>query len=186
MAGIKGQRATSHNTVSPKEHILRGTFRPDRHADHVIQEAPEGTPEQPEPLEGCALREFERMKHRLELCRTLSLIDDAAIYQYAKLWGETEANSERQVEAALSIKRLEENLRDLKGAELVACFQEISKLLQLEFRYINAIRQGRMAIRQYLVEFGMTPASRNRVKLPPKKDQVDPNKERYFGAARPA
>jgi hypothetical protein len=43
------------------------------------------------------------------------------------------------------------------------------------------LRQGHMAIRQYLVEFGMTPSARTRVKLPPAAPAVDPNKARYFG-----
>jgi hypothetical protein len=30
-----------------------------------------------------------------------------------------------------------------------------------------------MAIRQYLVEFGLTPASRGRIKLPPKPEESD-------------
>jgi hypothetical protein len=41
-----------------------------------------------------------------------------------------------------------------------------------------------MALRQYLVEFGMTPSARSRVKVPSAKPVVDANKERYFGSGR--
>jgi hypothetical protein len=37
------------------------------------------------------------------------------------------------------------------------------KLKQLDAKAITQLRQGHMALRQYLVEFGMTPAARNRV-----------------------
>jgi hypothetical protein len=43
-----------------------------------------------------------------------------------------------------------------------------------------------LAIRQYLTEFGLTPATRTRVRplnVNPKQP-VDPVKERYFGASR--
>jgi hypothetical protein len=55
----------------------------------------------------------------------------------------------------------------------VQAFQEITKLRALESSYIGKIQAGRAKLRQWLVEFGMTPSSRTRVKLPEQKD-VDP------------
>jgi hypothetical protein len=81
------------------------------------------------------------------------------------LFAETESIAITKLETESSIDRLEENLAGLEGGELVACFQEITKLRQLEARYINQVRQGRMALRIFLVEFGLTPAARSRVKV---------------------
>lgn len=111
------------------------------------------------------------MVRRLEMSKTVSLADDAALYQYCRLFAETEAIAVTQLETAGSIAILEENIAGLKGPDLVAVFQEISKLRQLEARYTNQIRQGRMAQRVFLVEFGMTPASRGRVRLTDTKDE---------------
>lgn len=36
MAGVKG-RSGGHNRISPAEHLLRGTYRPDRHAGWTEQ-----------------------------------------------------------------------------------------------------------------------------------------------------
>lgn len=113
------------------------------------------------------------MVGRLSLVGTLSAVDDAALYQYCRLFAETEALAVSQIETAASIDIVEENLHGLKGADIVAAFQEITKLRQLEARYTSQIRQGRMAVRQFLVEFGMTPSARTRVKVPEKKD-ADP------------
>jgi len=131
-------------------------------------EPTEGTPQPPEPLTGKVAEEWDRMLVRLKDCKTLATVDAAALYQYCCLFAETEQLSTRQSEVAVSVDRLEENLSDLEGTELVAAFQEIGKMRALEFKYGTAIRQGRMAQRTYLVEFGLTPASRGRVRLPEK------------------
>lgn len=185
MAGIKGQRSGGRNAVSPDVHVLRGTFQPSRHAGHTVPDPPKGTPIPPEPLSSPVEQaEWDRMVTRLERTGALSVVDDAALYQYVKLYAETEAIAVTQLETAASIDILEDNLAKIAKDELVAVFQEITKLRQLEARYTTQIRQGRMAIRQYLIEFGMTPSARTRVKLPPAKPVVDPNKERYFGRGR--
>jgi len=145
-------------------HILAGTFREDRHQPTV--EPPKGRPDSPKPLDGDALAEWDRMILRLESCGTLAKVHDAAIYQYALLFAETEQIHEIQADTAAGIDRLEENLSGLEGKDLVDCFQEISKLRQLEARYVTQVRQGRIAIKQFLVEFGLTPAAQGRVKLP--------------------
>jgi hypothetical protein len=75
----------------------------------------------------------------------------------------------------------------LEGAELVAAITEIIKLRHLLMKQTTQTRQQRMALRQYLVEFGLTPSSRGRVKITNKKP-ADPksgesNKKRFFGGA---
>ena len=64
----------------------------------------------PKALEGDALEEWDRMIHRLEVSRALSTVDDAALYQYCRLFAETDALALSQVETNQTIALLEENL----------------------------------------------------------------------------
>jgi hypothetical protein len=110
---------------------------------------------------------------RLERSQSLAVVDDAAIYQYCRLYGETERVADRQLEMQASVGILEENLSGIEGADLVQVFGQIVILRKLIAKCTDQLRQGRMALRQYLVEFGLTPASRGRVKLPPAREAVD-------------
>lgn len=163
------------NRKSERAHKLQGTFQKVRHGGATTPEPPKGIPQRPKPLTGDAADEWDRMVGRMTVAGSLSVVDDAALYQYCKLFSETEMLEVNQQETAASIDIVEENLSDLKGPDLTSAFQEITKLRQLEASYSGKIRQGRMAIRQYLVEFGMTPSARTRVKLPntPKTDDFD-------------
>jgi P27 family predicted phage terminase small subunit len=131
-------------------------------------------PTPPKPLEGDALQEWLRMVDRLTELGTLTALDDAILYQHCRLFADTEAIAVSQLEVAGSVTILEENIGDMKGADLVAAFQEISKLRQLEARYTSQIRQRRLALRTFLVELGLTPSARGRVKLPVAPAQADP------------
>jgi len=120
------------------------------------------------------------MVSRLEQSKTLTLVDDAALYQYAQLHAETE----RIITDTLELRReLERNRKEsralrklaekLEGRDLVEAIKTIVQLqkVMVDLRVLIAkdtqqLRQGHMALRQYLVEFGMTPAARGRVKLP--------------------
>jgi hypothetical protein len=116
--------------------------------------------------------------------KTVSRVDGLIVEQYARLFVETAAIAVTQSEVSASVAVLEENLSGLTGAELVQCFQEITKLRQLEARYTGQIRQGRMAQRQYLIELGLTPASRSRgtVRTAAPPATMDPKKARYLDA----
>jgi len=103
------------------------------------------------------------MVRRLEHTRVLSLVDDGALYQYCRLFAETEALCDRQAEIEVSIGLLEENLGKVQGELMVSVIQEISKMRQLQSGLDTKIRQGHMAQRVFLVEFGLTPSSRTRV-----------------------
>lgn len=150
-------------------HRLRGTDRADRHGGFSAPEPPKGTPESPIELTGLALAEWERMVARLDVSGSISKVDDAAIYQYARLFAETEALVEKQERTEALVDTLEKSVGDVEKEDRMALFLEISKMTKLAAGYDNKIRQGRMAIRQFLCEFGLTPSSRARVKLPEKK-----------------
>lgn len=172
MPGVKGQKSGGHNAKTRAQLELAGTFRKDRH-QHLTPEPPKGIPTPPRELTGEALAEWLRMIGRLTLSGALSVVDDGVLYQYCQLFAETEGIALIQEETAGSIDILEQNVAGLKGPDLVACFQEITKLRKLEAGYITKVRQGRMALRMLLTEFGLTPASRGRVKLPEKTQDAD-------------
>lgn len=177
MAGVKG-RSGGHNAKTVKAHKLQGTYQKVRHDGIKNPEPTAGIPRPPKKLDGDAAEEWDRMIERLADCKTLAKVDAGALYQYCRLFAETEAIMVAQLETAATIDLLEENLQGPKEERenLLQVAQEITKLRQLEARYITQIRQGRMAQRVYLTEFGLTPASRGRVKVtdPGGKKNEDP------------
>lgn len=176
MPGVKGQRSGGHNAKTAQQHRLEGTFQRVRHAGTSGPDVVSGIPVPSKPLEGEAAEEWDRMIVYLTRSGTLSANDGAILYQYCRVFAETEGHAQRQSENAGSIDIMEENLSGLEGADLVAAFQEITKLSQNEFRYCNLILKGRMAQRQLLGELGLTPSSRGRVKVPDKQE-ADPFSE---------
>jgi len=187
------------NAKSKRDHALAGTGRKDRGTQTTATtsadapEAPIGRPPIPLGLVGPALEEWQRMVIRLEAAKTLSIVDDAALYQYCCLYAETEAIVVAQrgtlallvplvaaverwtrlvdrLEAAevaktVSAKDLVQSILDRAkyGDQIVDATAQIVQLKKLEAKYPGQLRQGHMALRQYLVEFGMTPAARSRV-----------------------
>jgi len=165
------------NRKSTREHALAGTYRKDRHSAAVEADPPKGRPSCPRELAGAARAEWVRMEQRLELSKTLSTVDDAALYQYCCLFAETEgilatrktnARLLEKLERALERVRHEDEIAEVAGA--------IATLQKLDAKHVQQLRQGHMALRQYLVEFGMTPAARTRVKVttPAAPDSTDP------------
>jgi len=123
------------------------------------------------------------MVARLELSKTLTLVDDAALYQYCCLFGETEDVQDARRETAALIAVLQAAIKrqetdpDIDDVDISGVLAQLVKLRQLDAKYTTQLRQGRMALRSYLVEFGMTPSARSRVKLPPAPAAVDPMAE---------
>jgi P27 family predicted phage terminase small subunit len=172
------------NAKSAGTHVLQGTFQRVRHAGHETPEPPPGVPVPPKKLTAEEQGEWDRMITRLQQSKTLSIVDDAALYQYVALFAEVEeckADAERIRKLS---KDLMKEVRKLEGSDLLAAVQEIVKLQFLLSKHQTQLRQGHMAIRMYLVEFGQTPSARTRVKLPVEKPAKDDKKTRFFGAAR--
>src|SRR5690242_8852171 len=126
MAGVKG-RSGGRNARTTQEHVLRGSFRDDRHGDKHTPEPSKGIPEPPKPLEGDGREEWDRMVARLTDSGTLCKVDDAVLYQYAWLFAEVEELRVDLETARGSAQILEENIRGLEGPDLVAVFQEVAK-----------------------------------------------------------
>jgi phage terminase small subunit len=179
------------NRKSLAAHAISGTGRKDRGtlltATSVadVQDPPKGRPPTPIGLIGPALEEWNRMVVRLEAAKTLSTVDDAALYQYCTLFAETEHVIEvRRVNSALidtlkaaiakwtrMVNRLDEDddaaQATALGSQIATAIDRTIMLQKLDMKLTTQLRQGHMAVRQYLVELGMTPAARSRVQPSP-------------------
>lgn len=168
-------------------HLVEGTFRKHRHDAQVDVEIPPGTPTAPAKLTGEAAAEWARMIERLRTTNTLTVVDDAALYQYVKLWAEVEGMSTDAARVRDMSQALMKEAKRLDGVELVTAVQEIVKLQFILSKHTTQLRQGHMAIRMYLVEFGMTPSARTRVKPiaePKTKSEAELKRERFFGVRK--
>ena len=147
------------NRKSQREHALGGTGRKGRGTsiETAIDapDPPKGRPIPPKTLTGEARVEWDRMVVRLKASKTLlSVVDDAVLYRYCQLHARAE--------------RLEREIANLPDAFYIDHVG--NPKVHPAFAQIRAYDQ---ALRGYLVEFGMTPAARSRVKVPiPEKTPV--------------
>lgn len=154
------------NAKTRRDLQAAGTYRDDRHAGFKNMKHVPGKPETPKDLSGDALDEWNRMVSRMEQTGSLSKIDDAAIYQYAKLYAETLSSERHAAKINKNIDKLVAASNRLEDADLVEAMRQITGLEKVVASYNGMVRMGRMAIRQYLVEFGMTSSARGRIKMP--------------------
>lgn len=174
MAGVKGQRSGGHNKKSVELHLLRGTFRKDRHGARpdgadlsaksslaAKSETPSVKPTPRKPLKGEAKDEWDRVVADLEEVGGLALIDGGRLYQYVNLFAEVEGIYESAETTQALIKKARKALNGLEGMDLLQAVEQVVKLQQLAVRQTNQLRQGRMAVRQYLNDLGLTPVARH-------------------------
>jgi P27 family predicted phage terminase small subunit len=124
-------------------------------------------------LKGEAAAEWDRMVERLTSAGILSIVDGAALRSYCQLHAAAE-QLQRDADA-LTHTWFYKTTIDGSGQE-----HQEPKVHPL----FAQLRQHRMALRVWLVEFGMTPSSRTRVKLPAgdAKPAMNPSKARYLNA----
>ena len=141
------------NRKTAAVHRLTKTFRPDRH-QHALPEPPSGAPTPPDDLTGEALIEWHRMVARLEACRTLTIADDAALYNYCRL----HADACRLQNALDSLDEPFFEKVSVDGAGV----EHFEPKVHPGFAQLRSYRQ---ALRMYLQEFGLTPVARSRVRV---------------------
>jgi phage terminase small subunit len=149
-----------HNRKSTSLHLLQRSYRADRHGNRETPDVPSGRPEKPATLTGEAAEEWDRTIVRLQIMETLTQVDDAVVYHYCCLFAETEI--------------LRRQLETVEGEALVAL--------------IGKLGNARNKIRQYLVELGLTPSARTRVKaLGTKSGAPTPQEKlraKFFGSGK--
>lgn len=126
--------------------VLRGTFRADR-ANAREPRPQRGAPQPPKHLSGDSLREWERLVGELDAMKVLTTADRGILEVAASSWAEW-----RQAERAIARHGL--LVRGAKGGRVRNPAQAIR-------------REARLAYQRALIELGLTPAARARVKVRP-------------------
>ena len=173
MPGTAASGGHGNRSKPRRRHELDGTFRKDRHADLKNPEPTPGRPDAPAELDKLGQDAWERLMWAFEDMKMLAKVDAESVYAYCRLWSKTMQVEAQQDEARAGLRVLEENLHDVKAEDKVALFGQIVALHKVVSKCTDQSRSGWMAIRQYLVEFGLTPASRGRIKLPAQKEEAD-------------
>lgn len=96
--------------------------------------------------------------------RTLSTVDGHALYQYCHLWAETEELKGDYWRMRKTSSQMLKAVKGVEGVDLIKALAEVTKIEHEIGRLSVKLRQNRLAVRTYLVEFGMTPSARTRVK----------------------
>lgn len=168
MPGTKG-RSGGRNKKPTGLHIIQGTFQPSRHGG-VDVEAPGGLPAVPEGLTGAALGEWHRVVERLQAQGTVSRVDDLVLEHYCRM----AADAGRLQADANALPRTWFDKTSVDGAGV----EHVEPKLHPVFAQLKGYR---MALRMYLTELGLTPASRTRVKPSSAgASTMDPKKARYL------
>ncbi len=172
------------NAKSVARHVAAGTYRGDRHDGFDTPAAPTGLPSPPRKLTGHAVAEWDRMVKRLSDTKAISTVDDAALYQYVCLFDEVERITDDNARLRGMVEKLMRGVNKLQGQDFAQAVDRIATLENIIARHMQQLRQGHMAIRMYLVEFGMTPSARTRVKLPKGSDDKPKGKLMAFLGGR--
>lgn len=133
--------------------ILRGTTRDDRVAPDAPK-PPTEIPTKPKHLSAEAAREWKRITVELAVLGLLTRIDRAALAMYCTAWGRhlrCEALIAKSIKEGGIGELSKTRFGDLSVDPLVTLSAESAKLAH-----------------RFLIEFGMTPASRTRISAKPK------------------
>jgi len=131
---------------------LSGTKR-----NYVEPKATRGTPPKPKNLNEVASKEWDRICQALDELQLLSTADAATIELYCKAWSHYQAAGDK-VE---------------KEGYLV--IHPKSKM-PIQNPYWKILIQSEEQVRRYLVEFGLTPAARARMRIEVSKKEMKKNK----------
>jgi len=144
----------------------RGTYRKETHAQQRSPTAPLGHPVKPDSLDPVSSATWDAVIVSLDAMQITHTVDGHAVEQYARLYAETEGIGAQQAGIRASTATLNATIPGLTGADLVLAITQLGDLAKLDAKCTDQLRNGRNALRLWLVEFGLTPASRNRIRLP--------------------
>jgi P27 family predicted phage terminase small subunit len=115
---------------------------------------PEGVPDRPDWLDQEAQAEWDRVTAELQLSGLLTLVDRAALAAYCTAWS-------RWVEAEAMVKKF--------GMIVKSPAQGFP----VKSPYLSIADQALETMRKLMIEFGLTPSSRSRIRVPLGGDEVD-------------
>jgi P27 family predicted phage terminase small subunit len=162
MAGVAG-RSGGQQAKTPAQHRIEGTYQPVRHGGYEGPDPPKGAPPKPAGLNADASAEWDAMIGRFDVMGMLRTVDGPVLARYCQLHAVIERLS-RTLDALPTL--LYEKV-SVDGAGVEHTEPKVHPV-------VNQLRSAIVASRPFLVEFGLTPASRGRVRLPTKADAVDP------------
>jgi P27 family predicted phage terminase small subunit len=116
--------------------------------------APQGVPPCPDWLSDEARAEWDRVIPELQMMGLLSTADRAALAAYCTAWA-------RWVEAEAMVKKLG------------TIVKSPDKGFPMKSPYLSIADQALETMRKLMVEFGLTPSSRSRIKVPGGGDAAD-------------
>lgn len=142
--------------------LVEGTYREDR----VARDEPRprvAIPKPPKHLAGIALEEWHRIVQELADNGLMTNLDRAALVLYCDMWA-------KYIKAEENVKK--------NGMTLMTQANNM-----IENPYFSIMKRCAELMHKFLVEFGMTPASRTRISAPLSKVKEGKNddEEKYFG-----
>ncbi len=144
--------------------LVEGTYREDRIAKHEPRPKV-AIPKPPKHLNAVALEEWERIVKELADNGLMTNLDRAALVAYCEFWA-------HYVDASEKLAK--------KGMVIVTAAGNV-----VENPHFSIKKRAAELMHKFLIEFGMTPASRTRVSAPlskvkPEKDGNE-DEEKFFG-----
>jgi len=140
--------------------ILKGN--PGRRPLNKHEPQPTGIPAQPAFLDDVAAAEWCRIVPLLTQCGMLGAIDVAGLTGYCQAWS-------RYIQAELDLRT--SGTTYMQGA--IPCMHP----------NVKRVHEALLDLKQFIVEFGLTPSSRSRIKVdqPVPRSKIDEFRERHGG-----
>jgi hypothetical protein len=169
-----GSNSGGGNSKDPLELKATGGWRRSRHvglgrpAIEIPNEVSQM--EVPGKLGAIGRREFYRMAKLMLSMNTLAISDSAVIYQYSRMFEQIEVVIPKRITTLEHLRNpLQQSGRskrkDVTAAGIRLAVAQMERIESQISALQKEIFRGRVAIRHYLTELGMTPASRHRVKV---------------------
>jgi P27 family predicted phage terminase small subunit len=144
--------------------LVEGTYREDRVAKNEPRPKV-AIPKPPKHMSALALEEWNRIVEELRDNGLMTNLDRAALVTYCEMWA-------NYVTASEKVKKTGGMVIQTTGGNF------------MDNPYFSAQKRSAELMHKFLIEFGMTPASRTRISAPLSKnnnEKDDSEEQKYFG-----